>query len=369
MKLPYIEKIKDIIESIDTKEYKNFFDIVNSAKIIIFIGEGRSFYSIRVGMSEVHKGDISVMKLYGKNFPGKNIKEALPRLQKMAKQLKGNVVLLVNSSSGETETPKDALEDFEIALEHQNKKNIMIAGITGNSNSTVGRISEKFGAILNIKTEPNDGNNIMQLGIMNDIYELATLLILHITKKTIVERENTKYAIKEMLKEAKFLTRKIPKIIEKREYKSLAGKIIEKNDILFGALGPGKNVADITSIRIRHIRGPMGYSTYTSGPFSSKPRPVSTAAYISKSGETRPVVKWAKSNVERKVLTYCITRNAMSQLATVAQPIIIESSEDNFYERAVFALSPLPLLAVEELDTLGFKLPQEIMQWYHSSTE
>ena len=372
MELPYIDRIGKNIRKIDIEEYQNFFDTVNGAKIIVFIGEGRSFSSMRVAMSRMYTNNVRVMTIYGENFPGENIPKALPRLQKMAIESKGNVVFLVNSGSGETETPKDALEDFAIASESQNIENIKIAAITGNPKSTVSKISQKFGATLNLQVEANNESNpgnVMDKGIMNDVSELGSLVILQKTKEAITRKKTASWAIREMNKEMSILERMIPDIVEQKKYKFLAEKIIMKDDVLLGALGQSKNVAEITAIRLRHIRGPMNYDTYTSGPFSSKPLPGSTALYISRNGETRPVLKWSRSNADRKVSTYCITRNGRSTLASLAQTIIVKSSEDNFYERATFALSPLPLLAIKELDVLGFKLPQEIMKWYHSSTE
>jgi hypothetical protein len=41
---------------------------------------------------------------------------------------------------------------------------------------------------------------------------------------------------------------------------------------------------------------------------------------------------------------------------------------NRFYIYAAFALSPLPILLVESLESKGFRLPEYILRWHQSVT-
>ncbi|MCK4475839.1 MAG: hypothetical protein KAU16_03855, partial [Methanophagales archaeon] len=59
-----------------------------------------------------------------------------------------------------------------------------------------------------------------------------------------------------------------------------------------------------------------------------------------------------------------------STLSRESDSFIIDATPTTFYERATFALSPLPLHLVKRLHERGFRLPEYIMEWWqHSVTE
>jgi len=141
-----------------------------------------------------------------------------------------------------------------------------------------------------------------------------------------------------------------------------------RSRITMGGLGPARNVAKMTAIRLQHVKRAIGDEAYLSGPFAPRPRAGDILFLVSWSGETEPLFGWCSEQKKFGGYVYSIVGNE-STLSRESKSFIIPSSPIEFYERATFALSPLPLHLVERLNQRGFKLPEYIMEWWHSVTQ
>ena len=96
----YINTVIANVRGVKRRDFKPLFDDLNAADCIILLGEGRSQSALYIGMGQTMNK--TVKTIIDIDFPGRNILEAAPVLEKKYKR----IVLLVNSGSGETTTPK-----------------------------------------------------------------------------------------------------------------------------------------------------------------------------------------------------------------------------------------------------------------------
>ena len=157
------------------------------------------------------------------DFPGRNILDAAPKLERMHRK----IVVLVNSGSGETPIPKIVAQQLAEYIEKTHSEKFKIDAIVSNPDSSVGKIAKSFGSLVVLAGRENRGGrrskcgnegindssrnstadagvvakdarvekeegreeDILESGIMNDIYELGSLLILQKMKECINEGE------------------------------------------------------------------------------------------------------------------------------------------------------------------------------------
>jgi len=151
-------------------------------------------------------------------------------------------------------------------------------------------------------------------------------------------------------------------------YQRLVEKMSTRGHATVGGRGPAKNVAEMTVIRLQHVKRALGDQAYLSGELAPKPRLGDTLLLVSWSGENKPLLAWHKEYDTAGANIFSIVGN-QSPLSESTGSIIIKSPASQFYLHAAFLLSPLPLLLVKNLKEHGFGLPPEIMAWYHSSTD
>jgi D-arabinose 5-phosphate isomerase GutQ len=364
--LGYISGVMKNLHSIKPREFKPFYDDLDAADCIILVGEGRSQSALYIGMGQLDKWVRTMIDI---DFPGRDIVEAAPVLEKKYDR----IALLVNSGSGETSTPRIVVKQLSDYIEREKSDKFTIDAVVSNTNSSIGKICEKgYGNVLELKgreRRPNTTNAYLKHGIMNDVYELGSLLLFQKTKEALNEKKDYTAVFERIEEESKIITKIVRNLINRKYYKDIIDKLETRSRITMGGLGPARNVAKMTAIRLQHVKRALGDEAYLSGPFAPRPRAGDILFLVSDSGETEPLLGWCKEQKRFGGYVYSIVGNE-STLSRETDSFIIESTPTTFYERATFALSPLPLHLVKRLNQRGLKLPEYIMEWLqHSVTE
>jgi 6-phospho-3-hexuloisomerase len=362
----YIHGVMENIHNIDPIQFKPLYDDLDAADCIILIGEGRSQNALYIGMGQLNKWIRTIVDV---DFPGRDLLDAAPVLEKKYDR----VALLVNSGSGETSTPKIMVKQLSDYIEREKSDTFTIDAVVSNKKSSIGRMGEKeYGNVVELGKRgrnPKSTNGFLKHGIMNDVYELGSLLLFQKTKEALNEKKDYTAVFEKIEQESKIITRVVKSFTNQKSYEDLINNLETRSRITMGGQGPARNVAKMTAIRLQHVKRAIGDEAYLSGPFAPRPRAGDILFMISYSGETEPLLGWCKDQKESGGYAYSIVGNE-STLSRESDSFIIESTPTTFYERATFALSPLPLHLVKRLNQRGLKLPEYIMEWWqHSVTE
>lgn len=359
----YINGAIQNVHNVKRDEFKRFFDVLAAADCIILLGEGRSQSALYIGMGQL---DREVRTFVDIDFPGRNILEAAPVLE----QKYDRIVLLVNSGSGETTTPKIVVKQLAEYIERTKSENFSIAAVVANPRSTIGRVAEKeYGHVVELHGRehvPNDTDELLKHGIMNDVYELSSMLLFQKTKEAINEGKGVPAVFEKIDAESKVIGEFVDRFVCSEMYNEVIDRLETRSRITLGGIGPARNVAKMTAIRLQHVKRALGDEAYLAGPFAPRPRACDILFFISWSGETESILKWSREQKEFGAYAYSIVGKE-STLSRESESFVIESAPTTFYERATFALSPLPLHLVERLNQRGFRLPEYIMKWWQHS--
>lgn len=361
-KIPYINNVNENILSLKKKEVSGLFDALSESDCIIPVGEGRSRCALYIGFQNINK---DVKLLEGIDFPGENMFEAASTLEKKYKK----VSLFVNSGSGETTNPKRIVEELKKYIDETGSEKFSIDAIVSNPDSTIGKISKKYGNMVRLKgreSVPETTTGYMRHGIMNDIYELGSLILTHKIKKSINQGKNEIFNGIEADMEA--IASIVDQFCKSDIYNDIVENIEKRGHVIVGGTGIARIVALMTVIRLQHIKRAIGDEAYLTGPLSPRPRAGDTVLLISWSGENETLLNWMDGSRRFGANTYAITGRE-STLSKNVESFVVNSKPTEFYMIAAFVLSPIPLSLVEKLASRGLNLPEYIMGWYHSVTE
>ena len=359
----YIDRIMENVRQVKEEDIVDLYNDIHEADCIILVGEGRSQGALLIGMGQINK---TVRLIEDVDFPGRNIIDAAPRLERMHRC----IVVLVNSGSGETTIPKIVVKELSEYIEKTRSEKFKIHAVVSDPLSSVGRICEKpFGNVLVLKGRNlKETNDFASHGIMNDVYELGSMLIFQKIKEHIINQAPPEGIKEDILREGDVVRDIVHEFINSPMYENIISNLERRSHITIGGLGPARHVATMTAIRLQHVKRAIGDDAYPAGPFAPKPRAGDLLMLISWSGETLPLLEWCKIHKNVGAFVYSIVGN-YSTLSEHSESFILNAPASVFYERAAFALSPLPIHLVERLKERGFELPDYIMRWFHSETE
>ncbi len=363
-RMPYLNRVYRNLKAVKKTQVKKVLENVRNANCIVPVGEGRSRCALYIGLSRINR---AVKTPEDIDFPGNTIHEAAEELERRF----GRIALLVNSGSGETLIPRKTVQMLTEYIENSGTKNYTINAIVSNPKSSIGRVSEKeFGYIIELKgrkTEPKSEREYQKLGIMNDIYELGSLMLIHRMKLAINEGKDHRFVL-----DVDPSFREVCKIVDdftaQDMYFELVDAIERRCHVTVGGLGPARNVALMTVIRLQHVKRSVGDEAYISGPLAPHPRAGDVLLLISRSGENDALINWCEHMKRSGVQVYSIVGRE-STLSSISKSYVIDCREEDFYCYAAYALSPLPLSVVEKLASHGLRLPEYILRWYHSVTQ
>lgn len=377
--LGYMNRIYKNVSSVDLNSLEKLLHDIQSAGVIIPLGEGRSKGALSIAMSELAKmrdGKI-VIDRGDIGFPGREIAEAAPIL----KQRFGRVCLLINSGSGRSMTPLvDAQNLASYIGKTGSHRDYTIDLVTSDLESPLAKIASKYGSVLELAgreevVEAEEAKVFRDVGIMEDTFILGSGAIFHAMAETLHDKAlpNKAYEYaREICAEA---AKVVEKSLSSEFYEFVTRKLETRSLAFFAGLGSSYEVAQMTAVRVGHIKRAMGDQVYVARESSTPaPRNGDLLIVISSSGETEIVAAWCKSFKRLGGQVAALVGNADSTIAAMSDavleiPVKTEPGRPNrFYVYAEFALSPLPILLVESLEAKGFRLPEYILRWHQSVT-
>ncbi|MEM2291928.1 MAG: SIS domain-containing protein [Nitrososphaerota archaeon] len=368
--------IKNLTE-LNPRQLENLYIDLKSAGVIIPSGEGRSKGALSIVCSEmakmsrgkivVDRGDIG--------FPERDIDMAAPILR----QRYGQVSLLILSGSGKSLIPLvDAQKMALLISKIENNRDYRIDVITSDSESPLGKLGEKFGTLTILKgreiyNDSAETTEFKAVGILEDVFILGAGLILHALAEAIHEDSSPSVINQKISRLVGETTLIVEDIVKSDFLKTLVDLLERRHVCFFAGLGSSHEVARMTAVRLGHVKRAIGDQVYVSGESSTPaPRAGDVLIVISYSGETEVVASWCKNFKKLGGIVASIVGTKNSTIESLSDySYYIESkyragSPNDFYIKAAYATSPIPLYLVDRLRDRGLRLPEYILKWYHS---
>jgi D-arabinose 5-phosphate isomerase GutQ len=376
--LGYINRIFQNIELVDATQQENFYYSLVKSGVIIPSAEGRSKGALSIicsEMAKMSKGKIIVDRS-DLGFPGRSISEAAPIL----KRRYGYVSLLINSGSGKSLMPLIDAQSMALYIEKTGDvKNFSIDVMTSDASSPIGKLGEKYGNVLIIKgREENkraegEAREFQAHGILEDVFILGSMVLLY-GMACAMNDDKPAEKIQDYVRPLSVeIGSMVDDIIKSKFFEFLLNNLEERKVCFFAGLGSGQEVARMTAVRVGHVKRAIGDHVYVAGESSTPaPRAGDILIVISQSGETEIVLSWCKNFKRLGGKIAAIVGRAGSTLQSIADESYVISGErtpgkpSDFYVKAAFALSPLPIYLVSRIEERGLKLPEYILRWYHS---
>jgi D-arabinose 5-phosphate isomerase GutQ len=378
--MEFANKIRDNIMAINKPSFQHFFEDLKLADCIICSGSGRSLYSLNAAMSLLTRGKLEGMKQKvvltpdDPGFPGKNIYDAAPDLEKRFKK----TLLLMNSGSGSSNDPMVMAQDLAMYIEEKKSASFSMGLLTSNLQSPLAEVTRRYGNIVQIegrgKAKPSSVYS--ETGIIGDIFELGTLELLNMTIEAIFRNLQSDEVFKLCEEEFETIGEIMDANVESDTYTRIVDILEKGTNVFLGGKGTANQVAMMTGIRLFHIKSFLGDNVFMArGVNTPRPRAGDLEILISYSGESKPVILWCDALQKFNGLVLAITADDSSTLAKKSDlKIILPETQKQgiprrFYTRAAYVLSPLPVKLAERLTERGLNLPEYILSWCHSITE
>lgn len=362
-KVPYINTVYKNVMDLNADEVDSLYENISNAECIIPVGEGRSQCALYIGLRNINR-DVRMVEAI--DFPGENMYEAAEILEEKYSK----VSLLVNSGSGETTNPKRVVEELKDYIDKSGSESFTINSIVSNPDSSIGKVSNKYGSTVVLEGRGpgvKTGIEFMKHGIMNDIYELGSLILAHKIRELVNNKGNDDI-FQKMGKDMDEISRLMDDFAKSETYDSLVSNMEKRGHVIVGGTGIARVVALMSVIRFQHVKRAIGDEAYLTGSLAPRPRAGDTIILISWSGENETLLKWMKESKNFGANVYSVTGRE-STLSENTDSFVIPSDPAEFYMKAAFVLSPISLSLVDRLDSRGLKLPEYIMGWYHSVTQ
>ena len=379
--LEYVSRIRDNLKRIRKNQLKPLYDDLKSANCVVCGGSGRSLYSLNAAMSQIALSQIgwrnkAVLTPDDPGFPGKNMHEAAAELERRYKK----TLLLINSGSGLSEDPLVLAQDLETYLEEKKARanKFSMGLVTSNLDSPLAKIVRRNGNVLQLKGrgKATPSFEYSKTGIMGDLFELGSLLLLSMMTEAIFRNLQASRVPDLCEQEFERLGPMIDKHVESETYRKLLDLLEARANVFLGGKGTANEIVKMIAVRLFHIKGFLGDNVYVArGVNTPHPRAGDLEVLISFSGETKPVIGWCDIFKKLNGIVLSITGSEESTLAKKSNLHISLNEETKigqprrFYMRSAYILSPLTVQLAERLSERGLKLPEYIIKWYHSVTQ
>jgi 6-phospho-3-hexuloisomerase len=355
------------------------YEDLKSANCVVCGGSGRSLYSLNAAMSQIAMSQIGwrnkvVLTPDDPGFPGKNMYDAATELERRYKK----TLLLINSGSGFSDDPLAMGQDLARYIEDKKTSRFSMGLITSNVNSPLAQVVREHGHLIKLKGRGRSKPSFeySKIGIMGDIFELGSLLLLSMMTEAIFRNLDVDGVFRLCEEEFAKLGSIIDPNMQSETYTHLIDMLERRTNVFLGGKGTANEIVKMTGIRLFHIKGFLGDNVYIArGVNTPHPRAGDLEVLVSFSGETRPVIIWCDTFKKLNGIVLAITGTKKSTLAEKSDFQITLEEEvkpgqpRRFYMRAAYVLSPLPVKLAERLGERGLKLPEYLISWYHSVTQ
>jgi len=284
----------------------------------------------------------------------------------------------MNSGSGVSGDPVVMAQDLSRFIEERGRSKFSMGLITSSLGSPLAQLVGKYGHVVELRgrgrTKPS--LDYSEIGIMGDIFELGSLMLLTMMTEAIFRNLDAGEVLRLCEEEFVKLCPLVDSVVESDTYARLIDILEKRTSVFLGGKGTANEIVRMTAIRLFHIKSTLGDNVYIArGVNTPAPRPGDLEILLSFSGETKPVVAWCDTLKKMNGTVLAITGMKKSTLKDKSDLQITLEEEykpgqpRRFYMRAAFVLSPLPVKLVERLGVQGLRLPEYIIHWHHSLTE
>jgi 6-phospho-3-hexuloisomerase len=377
--LGYVNRIRDNILKLNRRKLSKLYQDLKSANCVVCSGSGRSLYSLNAAMSQIAVSQIGwrnkvVLTPDDPGFPGKSMYDAAEELKRRYKK----TVLLINSGSGLSEDPLTMAQDLERYIEDKNASTFTMGLVTSNTNSPLAKIVRKHGNVIELRGRGTSTPSFdySEIGMMGDLFELGSLLLMCMMTEAIFRNLPANDLLQLCQHEFTHLGSMIDANVESETYAQLVDLLEKRANVFLGGKGTANEVVKMTGVRLFHIKSFLGDGVYIArGVNTPRPRAGDLEILVSFSGETKPVISWCEifKKLNGTVLAITGTKETTlarkSDLQITLKETVKPGQPRRFYMRAAYVLSPLPVKLAERLRERGLKLPEFIINWYHSVTQ
>lgn len=375
----YVNRIRGNLLRIRKTQLFPLYEDLKSANCVVCAGSGRSLYSLNAAMSQIAMSQIGwrnkvILTPDDPGFPGKNMYEAAGELERRFKK----TLLLINSGSGLSEDPLTMVQDLAQYLRGKKKSRFSMGLVTSNLKSPLAQLVSEHGNVIQLKGRGKSRPSFeySEIGIMGDMFELGSLLLLSMMTEAIFRNLQVDEVFHLCKQEFKTLVEIIDSNVESETYGHIVDFLERRSNVFFGGKGTANEIVKMMAVRLFHIKGFLGDNVYTArGVNTPHPRAGDLEILVSFSGETKPVVGWCEVFKKLNGTVMSITGVKSSSLAEKSdfnitlREKVSPGQPRRFYMRAAYVLSPLPVKLAERLSEKGLKLPEFIINWYHSVTQ
>lgn len=378
-RIGYINKIRDNIFDIRRNRLLPLYEDLKSADCVVCGGSGRSLHSLNAAMSQIAVSHIGwrnkvVLTPDDPGFPGKNMYDAAAELERRYKK----TLLLMNSGSGFSDDPLAMAQDLAKYVKEKRTSRFSMGLVTSNVHSPIAEIVREHGHVVELKGRGRLKPSLEygEVGIMGDIFELGSLLLLSMMTEAIFRNLDVDGVFQLCDGEFAELGHLVDSNVESETYTRIVDILERRTNVFLGGKGTANEIVKMTGLRLFHIKGFLGDNVYIArGVNTPHPRAGDFEILVSFSGETRPVIVWCDVVKKLKGIVLAISGTKKSTLSDKSDFQIILGEEvklgqpRRFYMRAAYVLSPLPVKLAERLGERGLKLPEYLIGWYHSVTQ
>jgi len=375
----YINRIRDNILDLKRRKLLPLYEELKSADCVVCGGSGRSLYSLNAAMSQIAMTQTGwrnkiVLTPDDPGFPGNNMYDAATQLERRCKK----TLLMLNSGSGLSDDPLAMAQDLAKYIEGRKASRFSMGLITSNMNSPLARVVREHGHVINLKGRGRSKPSFeySKIGIMGDMFELGSLFLMCMMTEAISRNLQIDGVFQLFEEEFAKLGPMIDSNVESETYTHLTDLLERRTNVFLGGKGTANEIVKMTGVRLFHIKGFLGDNVYVARSVNTPhPRAGDLEILVSFSGETKPVIIWCNVFKKLKGNVLSITGTKKSTLAENSDfQIVLEETTKpgrprRFYMRTAYILSPIPAKLAERLSEKGLKLPEHVMNWYHSVTE
>ncbi|MEM0444828.1 MAG: SIS domain-containing protein [Nitrososphaerota archaeon] len=375
--LGFMNNVIQNLSEIDLNQAADLYRDLKSAGVIVPHGEGRSKGAVSIICSELSKMDRGkvIVDRSDVGFPDRSFDYAAPKL----KQRFGRVSLLILSGSGRSLMPLVDAQKLALVISRSEKMgDYTIDVVTSDPSSPLGKLGQKYGTCTYVRgrtvSEENASTSeFKQYGILEDIFILSSSVLLQAVAECIYE-DSDPVSISEKINQLLAETNEIVENVARSDFLHSLIELLEQRHTCFLAgLGSSQEVARMTGVRLGHVKRAIGDQVYVSGDSNAPPpRAGDILIAISHSGETEVVASWCKTFKKMGGVVISIVGNKDSTISSISDHSLFIPSRyspgrpNDFYLKAAFATSPIPLYLVDRLQERGLRLPEYILRWYHS---